>query len=153
MKKLTMASPFTLVPDGGYPIFLFLLFPIALSYSQLHLVQKAIDISNRIAPSVTIATTTTSARRVWDPGISKTRCPAITLLFGQAPPASTPWLTNSSVLMSPQLVSASTHAFVAPTVDRSNPHNLADKCRGALIQSLFQYSHPILSRPTVPNIR
>ena len=51
-----------------------------------------------------------------------------------------------------QLVSVSTHAFVAPTVDRSNPHNSADKCRGALIQSLFHYSHPVLSRPTVPNI-
>jgi len=49
-------------------------------------------------------------------------------------------------------VSVSTHAFVAPTVDGSNPHTLADKCRGALIQSLFHYSHPVLSRPTVPNI-
>jgi len=31
----------------------------------------------------------------------------------------------------------------------------SNECRGALalIQSLFQYSHPILSRPTVPNIR
>jgi len=38
------------------------------------------------------------------------------------------------------------------SVDRSNTHDSADECRGALIQLLFQHSHPILSRPTVPNI-
>ena len=52
-----------------------------------------------------------------------------------------------------------TRLFHSPPSLRPIPdHDVAsvdsvDKCRGVLIQSLFQCSHPILSRPTVPNIR
>ena len=53
MKKLTMTSPFTLVPDDGYPIHLFLLFPIALSPLS-YVVSKSQKLKLHGAPSVTI---------------------------------------------------------------------------------------------------
>ena len=40
-----------------------------------------------------------------------------------------------------------------PLISADRPASGGLKCREVLIQSLFQYSHPILSRPTVPNIQ
>ena len=72
-----MAKPFALAPNGGgYLIFLFLLLPIPLLYSQLHLVQLSFDLGDNFdlltMPSLALP------RRQWDPGIPTTTTPTNT---------------------------------------------------------------------------
>jgi len=125
---------------------------------------------------------TRARQRVWDPGIdppestpwltacSKTRCPCLLLLLRYQSRLLLflhTWLFHSL----PSLRPLRAHAFIdgaAPTVDREWDPGIDSPCRdGAAVRdpfslrptrvdglrhSLFYYCHPVLSRPTMPNI-
>ena len=76
---------------------------------------------------------TQTSRRVWDPGIERRSC-TINSEIERIGSTESPLIT---------MVLPSTTAPTAPSAHR----------RVLPIRSLFQYSHPILSRPTVPNIQ
>jgi len=96
------------------------------------------------------------SRRLWDPGVRSTSCcfnvvdtmtttmAARNESMAWHPPASTLLSSSSVIRLMAHLVIR--HGRSKRLVDRSSPWGYAS------IQSLFQCSHPVLSRPTVPNM-
>jgi len=112
---------------------------------------------------------TTSVRRAWDPGIdlpaSHSNVVVVTMVRTNRPtsPFNPMGLHSRRATRMPLAIqicdpgiasSVSVFHGVHPVLS-DGQDDASNECRGALalIQSLFQYSHPILSRPTVPNIR
>jgi len=213
-----MAKPFALAPNGGgYLIFLFLLLPIPLLYSQLHLVDaltmmtvtvtidRSIDVAG--ASGSNVNDTRRRRRRQWDPGITKhsnngrssfiTSCrrPTSSRNSGEVVPSSKiPTMTPSFApatndVFYTRRMAAATRVrrvwdpgiraaaigvpadsnVVVVTMARTDMQlpvassymTLANRLHRvflltplslATVKSIFHYSHPVLSRPTVPNI-
>jgi len=218
-----MAKPFALAPNGGgYLIFLFLLLPIPLLYSQLHLVDLGDDFDALTMMTVTVTidrsidvagasgsnvNDTRRRRRQWDPGITKhsnngrsssiTSCrrPTSSRNSGEVVPSSKiPTMTPSFApatndVFYTRRMAAATRVrrvwdpgiraavigvpadsnVVVVTMARTDMQlpvassymTLANRLHRvflltssalATVKSIFHYSHPVLSRPTVPNI-
>jgi len=154
----TMVHPFSLVGGGSYCLILFLYTYatlLSIPLPSVKSLQPAIDYSHTCHdvdvdtmecqsplsrdPSTMASTITTVTARVrwqWDPGIRVRR---------QWEPAIDPLCH----CVSPTVATEAAVRWFALSVRNAT-------CRrdafGDQVPSLFQYSHPVLSRPTVPNI-
>mgnify|MGYP000464332964 CR=1 FL=1 len=125
-RNTTMFDPIATMMD--------LLMPLIPAHVALRLDVVGVDVDNTM-------------RRLWDPGIRSTA------RAQRGAPATDTWINLSNRMASTSLFGQTIDLDpLRPMPTTTLPTNTCRRAL-ALIQSLFQYFHPVLSRPTVPNIQ
>jgi len=151
---------FVVVPSRGTTVYLFQaprnMTRLTVAYVHVHATPST---TNRSFTASLPLIAFTRAQRVWDPGTRR----SVSVFNYCHPVLSRPMALNPALpIIAPlrrvwdpgDVGQSACRDGVDPVLsmvrfDLSNE----SKFREVLIQSLFQYSHPILSRPTVPNIQ